>query len=137
MCLLDGAPCRSVKEERHGEARRAHDELDGWAVGHCVARKPQESTGFGDCRVRKLNVTRSDFERTCDGLFQRVLAPVSALLEEANMPKGEIDEVVLVGGSSRIPRIRDELRAFFDIDHLNTEIDPDVTVAIGAASIVD
>jgi molecular chaperone DnaK (HSP70) len=135
-CVL---PC--TKSNVRVLAERIKRELSsaepGWAVGHCVARKPQESTGFGDCRVRKLNVTRSDFERTCDGLFQRVLAPVSALLEEANMPKGEIDEVVLVGGSSRIPRIRDELRAFFDIDHLNTEIDPDVTVAIGAASIVD
>ena len=49
----------------------------------------------------------------------------------------QVDEVVLVGGSSRIPRIRAELMSFFGLDHINTEIDPDLTIAIGAASIVD
>jgi molecular chaperone DnaK (HSP70) len=48
-----------------------------------------------------------------------------------------VDEVVLVGGSSRIPNIRLKLMEYFDIDHLNDEIDADLAVAIGAASIVD
>ena len=49
----------------------------------------------------------------------------------------DIDEVVLVGGTSRIPRVRDMLKAHLNVNRLNTEIDPDVTVAVGAASIVD
>ena len=84
-----------------------------------------------------MNVTKVEFEEVCDNLFQRIMKPVHALLDEAGMPKGEVDEVVLVGGSSRIPRIREELKTYFNMDHLNTEIDPDITVAVGAASIVD
>jgi molecular chaperone DnaK (HSP70) len=45
--------------------------------------------------------------------------------------------VVLVGGTSRVPLVRQLLKTFFEMDHLNHEIDPDLTVAIGAASIVD
>ena len=52
-------------------------------------------------------------------------------------PTQEIDEVVLVGGSSRIPRVRTLLKKYLLIDHLNTEIDPDITIAVGAASGVD
>ena len=49
----------------------------------------------------------------------------------------DVDEVVLVGGSSRIPLVREHLKRTLNKQKLNTEIDPDVTVAIGAASILD
>lgn len=53
------------------------------------------------------------------------------------MQKQTIDEVVLVGGSTRIPYIKQLLREFFDQKELNDHIDPDITVAYGAASILD
>uniref|UniRef100_A0A6U1BP74 Uncharacterized protein n=1 Tax=Rhizochromulina marina TaxID=1034831 RepID=A0A6U1BP74_9STRA len=90
-----------------------------------------------DCRELSIEVTRSAFEEACDPLFQRVLRPVDLLLGESGMPAEEIDEVVLVGGTSRIPRIRELLKEKIGVDHLNMEIDPDITVAVGAASIVD
>ena len=65
------------------------------------------------------------------------MKPVELLLEEANMDPKEIDEVVMVGGSSRIPHVRSLLKKYLLIDHLNTEIDPDITIAVGAASVVD
>ena len=59
------------------------------------------------------------------------------MLEDANVAKDEVDEVVLVGGSSRIPCVREMLRRGIGIERLNLEIDPDVTVAWGCASVVD
>jgi molecular chaperone DnaK (HSP70) len=53
------------------------------------------------------------------------------------MQAGDVDEVVLVGGSTRIPLIKDLLRKHFNKDKLNDHIDPDITVAYGAASIID
>lgn len=78
----------------------------------------------------------ADFEVGCGYLFDRAMAPVHRLLEELNMSKTDIDEVVLVGGSTRIPKVKAMLREFFGKEHLNDHIDPDITVAYGAASIL-
>lgn len=77
-----------------------------------------------------------DFEDQCNYLFERSLAPIDRLLTDLNMNKEDIDEIVLVGGSTRIPRVKRELKAYFG-KALNDQIDPDVTVAYGAASILD
>lgn len=135
--LTCALPCSRSNVRVVAEKIKRNLSSRSWAVGYCTARKPVESSSWGDCRVRKVNVTKVEFEEVCDNLFQRIMKPVHALLDEAGMPKGEVDEVVLVGGSSRIPRIREELKTYFNMDHLNTEIDPDITVAVGAASIVD
>jgi molecular chaperone DnaK (HSP70) len=55
----------------------------------------------------------------------------------SGMTKTDIDEVVLVGGTTRIPLIKQQLRDYFGREDLNDKIDPDVTVAHGAASILD
>lgn len=81
-------------------------------------------------------VTRQDFEQGCDPLFARSIVPVERLLRDLEMNKADIDEVVLVGGSTRIPKVKEQLREYFD-KPLNDRIDPDVTVAYGAASVLD
>ena len=91
----------------------------------------------GDLARVEFAVARADFENTCAFLFDRAIATVAATLEEGMLTKRDVDEVVLVGGSSRIPRVRDMLRDHLDVTKLNTEIDPDITVAVGAASILD
>lgn len=88
-------------------------------------------------KCMNLSLSRAQFEHACSGLFQRAISPVDALLEESAMDPEEVDEIVLVGGTSRIPYIRQILRDYFSVDHLNLEIDPDITVAMGAASVVD
>ena len=65
------------------------------------------------------------------------IATVATTLEEGMLTRRDVDEVVLVGGSSRIPRVRAMLMEHLAVTKLNTEIDPDVTVAVGAASILD
>eukprot|EP01039_Chlorochromonas_danica_P009972 gene9971-11022_t len=85
----------------------------------------------------QLTVERvRDLEDGCSELFQRAMIPVQRLLTDLEMSHKEVDEVVLVGGSTRIPRIKQLLREYFGKD-LNDHIDPDITVAYGAASIID
>ena len=83
-----------------------------------------------------FDLTRSDFENGCSALFARGLLPVTRLLTDLDMRKEDVDEVVLVGGTTRIPLVKQQLRDFFGKD-LNDHIDPDITVAYGAASVLD
>eukprot|EP01041_Mallomonas_annulata_P002866 gene2866-5630_t len=81
-------------------------------------------------------IKRLDFEVGCSALFERSMVPVRRLLTELAMDKDDIDEVVLVGGTTRVPYVKHILREYFGKE-LNDHIDPDVTVAVGAASILD
>jgi len=80
--------------------------------------------------VRKL--TRSKFEQLADDLIRRSLEPCKAALKDADMSPSEIDEVILVGGSTRIPRIQEEVEKFFG-KKPSKGVNPDEVVAIGAA----
>nr|XP_018911555.1 PREDICTED: heat shock protein 68-like [Bemisia tabaci] len=78
-------------------------------------------------------VTRARFEELCADLFRSTLHPVEKALNDANMDKGTIHDVVLVGGSTRIPKIQSLLQNFFGGKTLNLSINPDEAVAYGAA----
>merc|ERR1712164_98225 len=78
-------------------------------------------------------ITRARFEELCAGLFRGTLEPVEKALRDAKLDKAAIDEVVLVGGSTRIPRIQKLLSDFFNGRELNKGINPDEAVAYGAA----
>ncbi|KRT80066.1 hypothetical protein AMK59_7494, partial [Oryctes borbonicus] len=78
-------------------------------------------------------VTRARFEELCMDLFRSTLAPVEKALADAKMDKGAIHDVVLVGGSTRIPKIQKMLQDFFCGKALNLSINPDEAVAYGAA----
>ncbi|XP_076070004.1 heat shock 70 kDa protein 1-like [Oratosquilla oratoria] len=78
-------------------------------------------------------VSRARFEELCADLFRATLEPVEKALRDAKMDKGAIHEVVLVGGSTRIPRIQKMLQDFFGGKTLNKSINPDEAVAYGAA----
>jgi L1 cell adhesion molecule like protein len=78
-------------------------------------------------------ITRAKFENLCDPLFRKTMKPVEQVLRDAKMSKSQIHEVVLVGGSTRIPRIQQLLSEFFDGKELCKSINPDECVAYGAA----
>jgi len=80
--------------------------------------------------VRKLS--RAKFEQLADSLIERTLAPCKKALEDAGLKTSEIDEVVLVGGSTRIPKIQEIVETFFGRKP-NKGVNPDEVVAIGAA----
>jgi molecular chaperone DnaK (HSP70) len=91
-----------------------------------------------DGHSRRLRVTRAEFEAASADLFDRSMQPVAKVLEDQMMTPDHVDDVVLVGGASRTPRLRQLLQEFVGPNkRLHTEIDPDVTVAYGAANILD
>merc|ERR1711959_162019 len=79
------------------------------------------------------SLTRARFEDLCGDLFRSCLDPVEKVLKDAGVSKSEIDEVVLVGGSTRIPKVQQLLSEFFNGKELNHSINPDEAVAYGAA----
>lgn len=78
-------------------------------------------------------LTRAKLEDMCSDLFKKTLEPVKRALKDAGLKKTEIDEIVLVGGSTRIPRIQKLLSNYFDDKTLNKSINADEAVAYGAA----
>ncbi|KAF5299560.1 hypothetical protein FQR65_LT09365 [Abscondita terminalis] len=78
-------------------------------------------------------ISRARFEELCSDLFRGTLQPVEKALADAKMDKGSIHDVVLVGGSTRIPKIQSLLQNYFCGKPLNLSINPDEAVAYGAA----
>jgi L1 cell adhesion molecule like protein len=79
------------------------------------------------------SITRARFEELCADLFRSTIEPVEKVLRDANVSKSKVDEIVLVGGSTRIPKIQNLLKDFFNGKTLNQSISPDESVAYGAA----
>jgi L1 cell adhesion molecule like protein len=79
------------------------------------------------------SITRAKFEHLCESLFRKTMDPVEQVLRDAKMSKSQIDEIVLVGGSTRIPKIQQLLTEFFNGKELCKTINPDECVAYGAA----
>lgn len=79
------------------------------------------------------NITKARFEELCSDLFRNTLEPVEKALRDAKLDKTQIDEIVLVGGSTRIPKVQKLLSEFFHGKTLNKSINPDEAVAYGAA----
>ena len=79
------------------------------------------------------SITRARFEELCADLFRGTLEPVEKSLRDAKLDKAQINEIVLVGGSTRIPKVQKLLQDFFNGKELNKSINPDEAVAYGAA----
>merc|ERR1712018_418647 len=79
------------------------------------------------------SITRARFEELCSDLFRGTLDPVEKALRDAKMDKSSIHDIVLVGGSTRIPKVQKLLQDFFNGKELNKSINPDEAVAYGAA----
>ncbi len=79
-----------------------------------------------------MTLTRAKFEQLCDDLFQRTLGPCRTALKDAGLTTAEIDEVVLVGGSTRMPKVQELVRELFGKEP-HRGVNPDEVVAVGAA----
>lgn len=79
------------------------------------------------------SITRARFEELCIDLFRSTLHPVEQVIKDAKIDKRSVDEVILVGGSTRIPKIQSMLSAFFHEKELCKSVNPDEAVAYGAA----
>ena len=79
------------------------------------------------------SITRARFENICDDLFRKTMSPVEQVLKDSKISKNDVHEIILVGGSTRIPRIQQLLKDFFNGKEPNKSINPDECVAYGAA----
>ena len=81
----------------------------------------------------QVTITRAKFEDMCKDLFERLAAPCEKALADAKLKATDVQEVVLVGGSIRIPKVQELAKKIFQTDNLDKSINPDEVVAIGAA----
>lgn len=140
------------------EAERVKIALSSHESAEWTCRLPSAAaaTTTATKAIRRHAITRSAFEGHCSGLFNRTLEPVMRGLERANLSPAEVDEVVLVGGSSRLRRVSELLQEAFFSSSSSTStstdspqsqrragkgirhtVDPDLAVAMGAALVVD
>jgi len=92
-----------------------------------------EIENFADGKDFSETLTRARFEELNNDLFRQTLKPLEVVMKDAGMKKGEIHEIVLVGGSTRIPKIQKLVKDFFNGKEPNRGINPDEAVAYGAA----
>jgi len=98
-------------------ATQATVEVDSMAEGHDY----------------QTTITRAKFESLCEAFFRRTVAPLDNLLRDAKLDKSQIHEIIMVGGSSRIPKVRQLVSEYFNGKKLNDSVNPDEAVAYGAA----
>ena len=108
----------------------------------CEAAKRELSTGFEACiefeysgQEVQLDLTREMFEGLCQPLFDNAMVEVTAALSLAEIVQSDIDSIVLVGGSTRIPKIQDMLQGYFNGKELWRGVNPDEAVAWGATAL--
>ena len=86
----------------------------------------------GNAKHLQMNVTRADFEQLIDPLVERCRKPVEQALKDAKLSPSDIDEIVLVGGSTRVPKVQEMVKKVFGKDP-HQGVNPDEVVAVGAA----
>merc|ERR1712093_291696 len=94
---------------------------------------PLECEALAEGEDYSANMSRAKFEELCMDLFRKCMPPVENVLKDSQVGKGQVHEIVLVGGSTRIPKIQSMLQDFFNGKTLNKSINPDEAVAYGAA----
>ncbi|GMR32991.1 hypothetical protein PMAYCL1PPCAC_03186 [Pristionchus mayeri] len=92
---------------------------------------------FKNGKSYACEITRSTFEELCINLFEKTIECVEDAINEARVDKESIDDIVLVGGSSRIPKVQQMVRGFFGHKELKFNIPPDHAVAVGAAILAE
>lgn len=110
-----------------GEAEAAKRTLSTAMIAHI------EIDNFYDGKPFITKLSKTKFEGWCMSTFKKCLEPVKKTLEDAELERSQISQIVLVGGSTRIPMIQELLSKFFDGATLNKSINPDEAVAYGAA----
>ena len=80
-----------------------------------------------------IQISRDKFEELCDDLFKKCIQVIDPLINDSGLKKEQINEIILIGGSSRIPKIQSMLTQYFNGKKLNKSMNPETSVASGAA----
>jgi len=124
---LDAGRDKKAVQKLRGEVERAKRTLSQSASVQI------DIQSFFEGQDLRETLTRAKFEDLNIDLFRKTLDPVARVLSDAKFSKGQINEVVLVGGSTRIPKIQSLLKEYFNGKELNKGVNPDEAVAYGAA----
>lgn len=130
---LEGIDLRTDRQalQRLTEAaEKAKIELSG--VPQTQINLPFITAGADGAKHLDMSLTRAKFESICSDLFKRIENPVEQALRDAKLTKANIDEVVLVGGSTRIPAVQELVKRLIGKEP-NQSVNPDEVVAVGAA----
>merc|ERR1719335_1714827 len=117
---------RSIQKLRR-EVERAKRALSSTAAARIEIESLFDGTDFSE------TLTRARFEELNMDLFKKTLTPVSKVMDDAGLKKSEVDEIVMVGGSTRIPKVQQLIKDYFNGKEPNKGINPDEAVAYGAA----
>jgi len=98
-----------------------------------ASQAPVECEALAEGEDFNINISRAKLEELCMDLFRQCMPPVENVLKDAECSKGQVNEIVLVGGSTRIPKVQSMLKEFFNGKSLCSSINPDEAVAYGAA----
>lgn len=133
--------CDDIKKKHKMDVRENARALKRLNIAAEKAKKNLSASSTTTIEVDSLmdgvdyntSLSRAKFESLADKVFQRTLKPLDQLLKDAKMSKGDIHEIVLVGGTTRIPRLQELLSEYFNGKQLNKSLNPDEAVAYGAA----
>ena len=133
--------CDDIKKKLKKDVRQNARALKRLNIAAEKAKKNLSSAATTTVEVDSLldgqdyttSLTRAKFEQLADPIFRRTIEPINRLLQDAKMSKGDIHEIVLVGGTTRIPRVQELLSEYFNGKSLNKTLNPDEAVAYGAA----
>ena len=133
--------CDDIKKKHKMDVRENARALKRLNIAAEKAKKNLSASSTTTIEVDSLmdgvdyntTLSRAKFESLADKVFQRTLKPIDQLLKDAKMSKGDIHEIVLVGGTTRIPRLQELLSEYFNGKQLNKSLNPDEAVAYGAA----
>merc|ERR1712194_866845 len=117
---------RSIQKLRR-EVERAKRSLSSTAAARIEIEALYDGTDFSE------TLTRARFEELNMDLFEKTLGPVKKVMEDASFKKSMLDEIVMVGGSTRIPKVQQLIKDYFNGKEPNKGINPDEAVAYGAA----
>lgn len=118
---------KGALQKLKGEVEKAKRDLSSVIQTKIEIENLVEGVDFSE------TLTRARFEELCSDLFKKTLEPVERAMKDAGRKKSEIDEIVLVGGSTRIPKVQQLIKDYFNGKEPNRGINPDEAVAYGAS----
>lgn len=133
--------CDDIKKKHKKDIKENPKALKRLNIAAERAKKNLSSSTTTTIEVESLidgidystTLSRAKFEQLADSFFNKSMEPISKVLSDAKVSKNDIDEIVLVGGTTRIPKIQEMLSNYFNGKQLNKSLNPDEAVAIGAA----
>lgn len=133
--------CDDIKKKHKKDVKENPKALKRLNIAAERAKKNLSSSTTTTIEVESLidgidystTLSKAKFEQLADSFFNRSMEPISKVLSDAKVSKSDVNEIVLVGGTTRIPKIQELLSNYFNGKTLNKSLNPDEAVAIGAA----